>query len=201
MLKSPLSSRQATFVWQEKMNRIALPSPSCSHHIPLLRSFFTTTLASTIRHQTVSAGNKAAKRSRSGLAMDGHGDLNNSHAARATVELAVDPADRYRSLAIQAHEDDAAVRQLYRPFILPEPFAADDWVAQLELGTTLKMVESETLGSKPDRLRILVLYGSLRNRYVLERAPALADHQQQVLFLTPAPWVVELYRPLKLTLL
>jgi arsenical resistance protein ArsH len=34
----------------------------------------------------------------------------------------------------------------------------------LELSTVLKTVESEILGKKLDRLRILVLYGSLRNR-------------------------------------
>lgn len=147
------------------MNRITFPL--CSHDIRLLRSFFPTAHASTVRRRTVYAGNKVAKRSRSRLAMDGHGDLNNSHAAREVLELAVDPADRYRSFAIETHEDDTAVRHLYRPFLLPEPFAADDWVAQLELDTGLKMVESEILGRKRDRVRILVLYGSLRSRYVI----------------------------------
>ncbi|POR38855.1 NADPH-dependent FMN reductase ArsH [Tolypocladium paradoxum] len=96
--------------------------------------------------------------------MNGHGDLNNSHAARTAVELAVDPAYSHRSFAIQAHEDDASVRDRYRPFLLAEPVAADDWVAQLELSAALKMVKSEILDRKHDRVRILVLYGSLRSR-------------------------------------
>ncbi|KND89025.1 NADPH-dependent FMN reductase ArsH [Tolypocladium ophioglossoides CBS 100239] len=96
--------------------------------------------------------------------MNGHGDLNNSHSVRTAVELAVDPAYSHRSFATSAHEDDAAIRRRYRPFLLAEPFAATDWVAQLELSTALKMVESEILDRKCDRLRILVLYGSLRSR-------------------------------------
>lgn len=98
--------------------------------------------------------------------MNGHGDLNNSHAMREAVQLTVDPTYRYMSLAIGADEDDSRVRALYRPFLLPDVFAADDWVAQLELSTSLKMVESQILDQKGDRLRILVLYGSLRNRWV-----------------------------------
>ncbi|RYP31689.1 hypothetical protein DL767_005602 [Monosporascus sp. MG133] len=89
--------------------------------------------------------------------MNGHGDLNNTHAARAVVDLAVDSAYSHRSFAIEVHEDDAAVRDRYRPFLLSEHFAADDWVAQLELSTTLRMVKSEILDPKRDRLRILVL--------------------------------------------
>lgn len=96
--------------------------------------------------------------------MNGHRDLNNTHAARRAVELSADPAYRYRSLAIEASDDDAAIRQLYRPFILPDPFAANDWVGQLELSIGLKLVESEILSRNQPRLRILVLYGSLRSR-------------------------------------
>ncbi|KID84990.1 arsenical resistance protein ArsH [Metarhizium guizhouense ARSEF 977] len=96
--------------------------------------------------------------------MNGHGDLNNSHASRAAVELSVDPAYSHQSFAIQANEDDAVIRDRYRPFLLRDQLAADDWVAQLELSTGLKMVQTEILDKKLDRLRILVLYGSLRTR-------------------------------------
>ncbi|RYP90254.1 hypothetical protein DL770_003623 [Monosporascus sp. CRB-9-2] len=89
--------------------------------------------------------------------MNGHGDLNNVHAARAAVDLAVDSAYSHRSFAIDVHEDDPAVRDRYRPFLLSEHFAAEDWVAQLELSTTLRMMKSEILDPKRDRLRILVL--------------------------------------------
>lgn len=95
--------------------------------------------------------------------MNGHGDLNNTHAARAITILVVDPKYDNKSLAIDAHEDEASIRERYRPFLLPTA-TEDDWVADLELATTLKMVESEILDKKQDRLRILVLYGSLRKR-------------------------------------
>jgi arsenic resistance protein ArsH len=98
------------------------------------------------------------------VAMNGHGDLNNTHAVRATAQLAVDSTYAHRSFAIPAQEDDAPVRATYRPFLLPEELVADDWIAKLELSTVLRLVESEILLKKQDRLRILVLYGSLRSR-------------------------------------
>lgn len=97
--------------------------------------------------------------------MNGHGDLNNTHAARETNLIEVDPKYSQKSLAIDAYEDEAHLREQYRPFLLPKATGTeDDWVAKLELATTLKMVESEILNKNQDRLRILVLYGSLRNR-------------------------------------
>lgn len=77
----------------------------------------------------------------------------------------MDPTYSYQSFAIQANEDDVEIRDRYRPFLLPNQLAADDWVAKLELSTGLKMVQTEILDKKLDRLRILVLYGSLRTRY------------------------------------
>jgi arsenic resistance protein ArsH len=98
------------------------------------------------------------------VAMNGHGDLNNIHAARAAAQLTVDPAYAHRTFAIDAQEDDPTIRSTYRPFLLPDEFQADDWIAKLELSTVLRLVESEILLKKQDRLRILVLYGSLRSR-------------------------------------
>lgn len=99
------------------------------------------------------------------VASNGQGDLNNTAAARPVAQTTINPAYSYQSFALQPHEDDAVVRDQYRPFLLHERFAADDWVAKLELSTGLQMVQSEILDKKLDRLRILVLYGSLRNRY------------------------------------
>lgn len=98
--------------------------------------------------------------------MHGHGDLNNIHAARGAIDLVSDPIYGDRSLAIKMSDDDWSVRERYRPFLLPESWLDDndDWVSQLELSTTLKMVETEILDKGADRLRILVLYGSLRSR-------------------------------------
>ena len=96
--------------------------------------------------------------------MTAHGDLNNSRAARDKAELAADPEYHYKTFGITEADDDVTVRHLYRPFLLPESLAAEDWVAQLELSTGMKLVESELLSKERDRLRILVLYGSLRTR-------------------------------------
>jgi arsenic resistance protein ArsH len=96
--------------------------------------------------------------------MNGHGDLNNSHAGRIAVEFAADPDYRHKSLAIDRDQDDASIRQQYRPFLFEGDMPYDDWVAELELSTAMKMVQSEILDKGLDRLRILVLYGSLRSR-------------------------------------
>lgn len=98
--------------------------------------------------------------------MAGHGDLNNSHAARKAAKSVPDPAYCSVSFAIPEGEDDPEIRRRYRPFLLTEEHAKDDWVAVLELSTALKMVESHILDRNLSRLRILVLYGSLRTRYV-----------------------------------
>ncbi|KAK3179506.1 hypothetical protein K4F52_009078 [Lecanicillium sp. MT-2017a] len=93
------------------------------------------------------------------------GDLNNTSAARAVAERIIDPTYSYKSFAIEESEDDAGVRAQYRPFLQPDNSGAEeDWVAQLELSTAAKMVESEIVDKKLDRLRILVLYGSMRTR-------------------------------------
>ena len=94
-----------------------------------------------------------------------NGDLNNTDAERARRELEVDLAYREQSFAISQSQDDPEVRRKYRPFLLDEETASSDWVAQLELSTALKMVESQILQGRQDRLRVLVLHGSMRNRY------------------------------------
>ncbi|RYP78786.1 hypothetical protein DL769_003122 [Monosporascus sp. CRB-8-3] len=94
--------------------------------------------------------------------MNRHGDLNNTHGARTAVDLAVDSTYSHLSFAIEVHEDDPVDRDRYRPFLLSERFAAEDWVAQLELNAALRMMKSEILDPGCDRLRILVLEG-IRN--------------------------------------
>ena len=68
----------------------------------------------------------------------------------------------YSSLAISENEDNADIRQKYRPFILKDG-AAEDWVSTLELTTALDMAAKE-LQKSNNRLKVLVLYGSLRRR-------------------------------------
>ena len=98
--------------------------------------------------------------------MTGHGDLNNSFVSRPRVEFVPEPAYNRQSFAISKENDDPDVRQRYRPFLLGETHEVVDWVAELELSTTLKMVESRVINPRQDKLRILVLYGSMRSRLV-----------------------------------
>ncbi|RMJ04688.1 NADPH-dependent FMN reductase ArsH [Fusarium kuroshium] len=116
-------------------------------------------------HRYFSSSSISAKQTQNPyLGMDGHGDLNNSHAGRAAIRLAADPASSYQSLAISSDQDDVGIREKYRPFLFNGSLSTDDWISELELSTVIKMVQSEILDTGLDRLRILVLYGSLRSR-------------------------------------
>lgn len=99
------------------------------------------------------------------------GDLNNTAAAREHLLPVADPAYRFRSFSI--HNDDPAVRKRYRPFLLDDEISNSDWVMKLELATAAKMVETEILSQGKDRLRVLVLYGSLRSRFVPSTTAAM----------------------------
>lgn len=68
----------------------------------------------------------------------------------------------YRTLALRSSEDDSNIRQKYRPFILSDD-TAEDWVDSLELTTALDIVEN-SLKMANERVKVLVLYGSLRRR-------------------------------------
>ncbi|KAB8260189.1 flavo protein-like protein [Aspergillus pseudonomiae] len=72
------------------------------------------------------------------------------------------PVAASQSLALSASEDDAAIRQKYRPFILDHT-TERDWISDLELTTALKIAEND-LKNTNQRLKVLVLYGSLRKR-------------------------------------
>ncbi|KAM3078882.1 hypothetical protein ACMFMF_003812 [Clarireedia jacksonii] len=91
------------------------------------------------------------------------GDLNNTSAMRAVALPPIDPSYARRSLALPEEDDDPIVREKYRPFLLDPQITASDWVSRLELSTALKMAEAgmQTTG---ERLKVLVLYGSLRKR-------------------------------------
>lgn len=80
-------------------------------------------------------------------------DFVNGHESRQYFEPS--------SLAIPQSADDAEIRQKYRPFILDD--AAEDWVSTLELTTAMDLAARE-LQKSNNRLKVLVLYGSLRRR-------------------------------------
>lgn len=92
------------------------------------------------------------------------GDLNNTSAARPSAVIAPDPTNSKPTLAIPLSEDDAQVRKAYRPFLLDDEITKNDWISKLELSTALNMVEEELKRSNGDRLKVLVLFGSMRRR-------------------------------------
>ncbi|CAG8395752.1 unnamed protein product [Penicillium salamii] len=68
----------------------------------------------------------------------------------------------YRTLALSPGEDSPYIRQKYRPFILDNE-APEDWINNLELNSAVDMAEVN-LRATNERLKVLVLYGSLRRR-------------------------------------
>lgn len=56
-------------------------------------------------------------------------------------------------------------RQQYRPFLLDKKPTITDWIGNLELGTVTKLA-AEDLERTGQRLKVLVLFGSLRWRLV-----------------------------------
>lgn len=91
------------------------------------------------------------------------GDLNNTSVMRPVALSDIDPEYSYRSLSLTEEVDDPVVRKTYRPFILDTQITASDWISNLELSTVVKMAEEDILKTG-QRLRVLVLYGSLRER-------------------------------------
>ena len=92
-----------------------------------------------------------------------NGGLNNTSVLRQVEHIEADPAFSFRSLAISEEKDDADVRKKYRPFLLDPVVTSNDWISKLELSTAIKLAEAD-LNATGERLKVLVLYGSLRSR-------------------------------------
>lgn len=91
------------------------------------------------------------------------GDLNNTSSMRQTEEIRANSDFAYQSLAIPVEEDEPETANKYRPFVLDSAIAAEDWVSKLELATVTEMAHDD-IAKTGQRLRVLVLYGSLRRR-------------------------------------
>ncbi|KAK2865117.1 hypothetical protein FQN49_003895 [Arthroderma sp. PD_2] len=70
--------------------------------------------------------------------------------------------EKSTNLSILEGEDDPEIRRQYRPFILPES-GEEDWIHGLELDTVTEL-SAKSLQTTGKRLKVLVLYGSLRRR-------------------------------------
>ena len=97
--------------------------------------------------------------------LSSQGDLNNISAARPSASIELDPDYSYRSLAITEDDDDPKIRKEYRPFLLKKNVNGEDWIEHLELATVTKMA-SEDIQRTNERPKVLVLFGSLRERFV-----------------------------------
>jgi hypothetical protein len=95
-----------------------------------------------------------------------HGDLNDTNVMRETNFLVPDAAYNGKTLAISEEEDDVDIRCKYRPFISHPEVANNDWISKSELSTALKISEADLKKTGGNRVKILVLYGSLRERLV-----------------------------------
>lgn len=89
------------------------------------------------------------------------GDLNNTTSMRKVEKLIAKPEFAHRSLAMSSKADDKSAK--YRPFLLDDAISENDWVSKLELATVTEMAQRD-IAINGQRLRVLVLYGSLRSR-------------------------------------
>lgn len=117
-----------------------------------------------LRSNTVAHPVAMKQQNSSVAAAASHGDLNNVSAMRSTREMLIDHDYAHRSLAIHPDKDDSNVRCKYRPFLLDAATTESDWISRLELSTVTKMVE-EDLKTTGERIKVLVLTGSLRKRW------------------------------------
>lgn len=95
-----------------------------------------------------------------------NGDLNNIPAVRPVAEIAVDAVFVRQSLAIQESDDEPEIRRQFRPFLLRKEIVDSDWIAQLETSTAMRIAYEEIYRLEGSRVKVLVLYGSLRERCV-----------------------------------
>ncbi|CZS99319.1 related to arsenic resistance protein ArsH [Rhynchosporium agropyri] len=146
------------------------------------RRAVTITLRTTLRSKSVRLCNPYRSKSRFMNSMPGtvtiNGELNDTSALRQVEHIEVDPAFSFRSLAIREEQDDASVRKNYRPFLLDHEVTANDWISKLELSTVTRLAEAD-LGATGERLKVLVLYGSLRSR---SYSKLLAFEASRILF-------------------
>ncbi|KAI9055582.1 hypothetical protein LZ554_000528 [Drepanopeziza brunnea f. sp. 'monogermtubi'] len=110
--------------------------------------------------------------------MANHGDLNNTSSLRQVEHLEIDPIYSFKSLALTAEQDVATVREKYRPFILDPDVTSSDWISKLELSIVTRLAETD-LQTTGQRLKVLVLYGSLRSR---SYSKLLAFEASRILF-------------------
>ena len=107
-------------------------------------------------------GRSLQRMAASSTARDG---LMTSDAAQFDAGSVPPRLDSSRTLSISESNDDATIRATYRPFLLPHGTNGPDWIDDLELDAVSRM-SSEDYQRTGQRLKVLVLFGSLRPRFV-----------------------------------
>ena len=97
------------------------------------------------------------------FAPSSQGGLNHTSVGRPFVTIEAGAELENRSLSIRECDDDPGIRERYRPFLLDKEDNKADWVDDLELGTVTTMA-AENMQRTGHRLKVLVLFGSLRQR-------------------------------------
>lgn len=116
--------------------------------------------------QAVPSGKDAQEKREETLAVgvtSSNGDLNNISAMRAIELPPRDPQFAYKSLALSVSDDDPEIRAKYRPFLFSSEVQHTDWISRIELANVAKMAYNDIMATQ-SRLKVLVLYGSLRKR-------------------------------------
>ena len=106
----------------------------------------------------------------SSASLDGNivpnGDMENTNTAQKATNGIAHPTYTYPFLALAEHDDDPQIRKKYRPFLLDGldgKTIDSDWVSELELDTAMEMAARD-LERTGERLKVMVLFGSLRRR-------------------------------------
>jgi hypothetical protein len=86
------------------------------------------------------------------------------HSLSRTKADAIDAATTAWPPAPFVSSEDVTINLKYRPFLLDESITKSDWISQLKLARVMEMAQRDH-GNTGKQLRILVLYGSLRERY------------------------------------
>lgn len=73
---------------------------------------------------------------------------------------------RALSLPIPEAEDDVELRARYQPFLQHSTVTESDWVSRLELDVVEQMVAADLAANGGERIKVLVLFGSMRSRWV-----------------------------------
>lgn len=89
--------------------------------------------------------------------------LNHTHIKRPLAKMEAGANLEHHPLDIKEFDDEPGIREKYRPFLLDKEDNKADWVDDLELDTVTKMA-AENMQRTGERLKVLVLYGSLRQR-------------------------------------